>query len=79
MGATSTTWEDVESFAAKFPDFQLEDELPLDGGRDVMVGCTYTRRTRARDVRRAEARAEGAREQANAQPGDARAATPESG
>jgi len=53
LSAASATWEDVESFAAKFPDFQLEDELPLEGGRDVMVGHTYTRRTRARDVRRA--------------------------
>jgi len=27
-----------------FPDFQLEDELFPEGGRDVMVGVTYERR-----------------------------------
>jgi hypothetical protein len=56
--AASATWEDVEPFRAKYPDFQLEDELVLDGGRDVMVGRTYSRRRRARDVRRDEERAE---------------------
>jgi hypothetical protein len=56
--AASATWEDVEPFRAKYPDFQLEDELVLDGGRDVMVGRTYSRRRRARDVRRNEERAE---------------------
>jgi hypothetical protein len=35
-----------------------QDELPLEGGRDVMVGHTYTRRRRARDMRRDAARAE---------------------
>ncbi|WVZ61242.1 hypothetical protein U9M48_011149 [Paspalum notatum var. saurae] len=35
--AASATWEDIELFRAKYPDFQLEDELVLDGGRDVMV------------------------------------------
>ena len=54
----SATWEDVEPFIAKYPEFQLEDELPLDGGRDVMVGRTYTRRRRARDIRRDAERAE---------------------
>ena len=46
-------WADVEVFTAKYPDFQLEDELLLDGGRDVMWGRTYSRKRRARDVRRA--------------------------
>ena len=54
----SATWEDVEPFVAKYPEFQLEDELPLDGGRDVMVGRTYTRRRRARDIRHDAERAE---------------------
>jgi len=49
--AASATWEDVDAFTAKYPNFQLEDELLLDGGRDVMWGRTYARR--ARDVRRA--------------------------
>jgi len=47
-------WEDVDAFTAKYPNFQLEDELLLDGGRDVMWGRTYARR--ARDVRRAAER-----------------------
>jgi hypothetical protein len=57
QSAASATWEDRESFTAKFPAFQLEDELPLEDGRDVMYGRTYTRRRRARDVRRAAERA----------------------
>jgi hypothetical protein len=57
----SATWEDVESFRVKYPEFQLEDELLLDGGRDVMVGHTYSRRRRARDVRRDAEHAERAR------------------
>jgi hypothetical protein len=52
QSAASATWEDVESFTAKFPAFQLADELPLEEGRDVMYGRTYTRRRQARDVRR---------------------------
>jgi hypothetical protein len=49
--AASATWEDVDPFLAKFPTFQLEDELPLEEGRYVMMwGRTYTRRHRARDV-----------------------------
>lgn len=60
----SATWEDVDSFVAKFPAFQLEDELPLEAGRDVMWGLTYSRRRRARDVRRAAERAERMQDQA---------------
>ena len=58
--AASATWEDIEPFRAKYPEFQLEDELLLDGGRDVMVGRTYTRRRRARDMRCDAERAGGA-------------------
>jgi hypothetical protein len=53
----SSTWEDVETFRTKYPAFQLEDELSLDGRGDVMWGHTYHRRRRARDVRRAAERA----------------------
>jgi len=53
----SATWEDVDAFREQFPDFQLEDELDLEEGRDVMCGIPYTRRRRARDVRRAAERA----------------------
>jgi hypothetical protein len=69
QSSASATWEDVEPFRARYPTFQLEDELPLEEGRDVMsgrYGRTYTRRRRARDVRRAEecaAHTAGAREE----------------
>jgi len=41
---SEATWETVDSFRTAFPDFQLEDELLSEGGRDVMVGLTYQRR-----------------------------------
>jgi hypothetical protein len=56
--AASATWEDTATFRAKYPVFQLEDELSLGGEGDVMFGRKYTRRRRARDVRRAQERAE---------------------
>jgi hypothetical protein len=55
--ATSATWEDLDDFKARYPEFQLEDELDFDGVGDVMYGRTYVRRRRARDVRRAAERA----------------------
>jgi hypothetical protein len=55
--AASASWEEFYDFRACFPTFQLEDELVFDGGRDVMCGCTYFRRRRARDVHRAAERA----------------------
>jgi len=55
--ASAATWEDWEEFTAKHPSFQLEDELQVEGGRDVMWGLPYTRRRRARDQRRAAERA----------------------
>jgi hypothetical protein len=39
----SATWEDLDTFRDMYPDFQLEDELDIEGGRDVMWGCTYSR------------------------------------
>jgi hypothetical protein len=59
--AESASWEDLDEFRLKYPDFQLEDELGLEGGRDVMWGRTYRRR---RDVRRATERAARAQEEA---------------
>jgi hypothetical protein len=49
--AASATWEDVEPFCAKYPAFQLEDELVLEVERDAMIRRTYSRQRRARDVR----------------------------
>jgi hypothetical protein len=40
----SATWEYFDEFHASYPDFQLEDELDFDGGRNVMYGRTYFRR-----------------------------------
>jgi hypothetical protein len=54
---TSASWEDLDDFRARFPSFQLEDELDFEAGRDVMCGVPYTRRRRARNVRRAAERA----------------------
>jgi hypothetical protein len=51
--AASSTWEDTDTFRTRFLFFQLEDELTLNGEGNVMVGRTYVRRRRARDVRRA--------------------------
>jgi hypothetical protein len=61
----SSTWEDLDTFRAAYPLFQLEDELPLEEGRDVMYGRMYSRRRRARDVRRAAERAERLGQQGN--------------
>ena len=43
---TEATWEPVEEFRGLFPAFQLEDELFVEGGRDVMTGKVYHRRNR---------------------------------
>jgi hypothetical protein len=38
------TWEKREEFQHHYPDYQLEDELFAQAGRDVMTGLAYTRR-----------------------------------
>ena len=38
------TWEQRDEFSQHYPDFQLEDELFAQAGRDVMTGTTYQRR-----------------------------------
>jgi hypothetical protein len=45
----SASWEDLDEFRIKYPDFQLKDELGLEQGRDVMWEHTYRRR---RDMHR---------------------------
>jgi hypothetical protein len=46
--AVSATWEEAASFIERYPQFQLEDELLLEGGRDVMWGRHhYSRRAKA--------------------------------
>jgi hypothetical protein len=44
--AVSATWEDADSFINRYPHFQLEDEQLVEGGRDVMWGRHYQRRSR---------------------------------
>jgi transposase InsO family protein len=44
--AAESSWVDLDIFREQFPAFQLEDELLFKGGRDVMVGNTYSRRRR---------------------------------
>jgi len=41
MPKADATREPVEEFKALFPSFQLEDELFVEGGRDVMTGNVY--------------------------------------
>jgi hypothetical protein len=38
------TWERLDEFRDAYPDFQLEDELFSQAGRDVMTGIQYSRR-----------------------------------
>ena len=38
------TWEQREDFRQHYPDFQLEDELFAQAGRDVMTDLVYTRK-----------------------------------
>ena len=38
------TLEPLDEFRGHFPDFQLEDELFAQAGRDVMTGVQYARR-----------------------------------
>ena len=38
------TWEQRDYFRQHYPDFQLEDELFAQAGRDVMTGLAYNRR-----------------------------------
>jgi hypothetical protein len=35
----SASWEDLDEFRSKYPDFQLEDELGLEGGEMSCAGA----------------------------------------
>jgi hypothetical protein len=39
--SNDATRELLQSFKNLYPDFQLEDELFEEAGRDVMIGITY--------------------------------------
>jgi len=47
LPAEEATWEQRQEFQDLYPAFQLEDELFVEGGRDVMTGITYARRHRS--------------------------------
>jgi len=47
--ASSASWEDLDGFIARYPTFPLEDELLVEGGRDVMWGVQYRRRPRVQE------------------------------
>jgi hypothetical protein len=42
--AADASWVPLDEFQEQFPAFELEDELLLQGGRDVMWGKAYSRR-----------------------------------
>jgi len=44
LSADDATWELLEEFRQRYPDFQLEDELFAQAGRDVMTGVSYQRK-----------------------------------
>ena len=44
--ASAASWEDLDTFQARYPDFQLEDKLLVEEGSDVMWGKTYQRRVK---------------------------------
>ena len=46
MTEEDATWEPLQEFQDLYPDFQLEDKLFLQVGRDVMTGVQYIRRRR---------------------------------
>jgi transcriptional regulator GlxA family with amidase domain len=39
---TSATWEDADSFINRYPGFQLEDELLVEGGGEMSCGSSIT-------------------------------------
>jgi hypothetical protein len=41
LHAADATWTDLAKFRRRYPTFQLEDELLVEEGRDVMIGIRY--------------------------------------
>jgi len=56
QAAANAAWVSLEDFKRLYPDFQLEDELLLQGGRDVMTGKTYQRHGRNKQAPNPEER-----------------------
>ena len=52
--AAESCWVDLQEFVEQFSNFQLEDELLLQGGRDVMWGRTYSRRKKHQEAQGAK-------------------------
>jgi hypothetical protein len=46
QAAADASWMALDEFRSLFPSFQLEDELIVQGRRDVMWGLKYERRGR---------------------------------
>ena len=44
LAEDDATWEPLQHFKDLYPDVQLEDELFVGTGRDVMIGLQYSRR-----------------------------------
>jgi hypothetical protein len=47
LSRAEATWEPVDAFRQEHPSFPLEDELFVEGARDVMVGKVYQRRNKS--------------------------------
>jgi hypothetical protein len=44
LSVVDASWVDLDEFRKLYPAFQLEDELVIEGGRDIMWGLHYSKR-----------------------------------